>query len=184
MSITALTRNAVYGQNGMICSNSPLAAAAGLRVLQEGGNAFDAALAVAAVECVTLVPVCGLGGDSFILAYDAKSGRVTNINSSGIAASGAEAEYYRSQGLALMPIQGPHSISVPGEAAAWETVHRDFLHYALCRSAGARHWVRRARIPGIAAHRPVFRGECRVTGAFRRYRGHLPVEQWPSASGR
>ena len=126
MSITQLTRSAVYGQNGMISSNSPLAAAAGLRVLQEGGNAFDAALAVAAVECVTLVPVCGLGGDSFILAYDAKSGRVTNINSSGVAASGAEAEYYRSQGLALMPIQGPHSISVPGEAAAWETMQQRF----------------------------------------------------------
>ena len=126
MSITQLTRSAVYGQNGMVCSNSPLAAAAGLRVLQEGGNAFDAALAVAAVECVTLVPVCGLGGDSFILAYDAKSGQVTNINSSGVAASGAEAEYYRSQGLALMPIQGPHSISVPGEAAAWETMHLSF----------------------------------------------------------
>ena len=42
MSITQLTRSAVYGQNGMVCSNSPLAAAAGLRVLQEGGNAFDA----------------------------------------------------------------------------------------------------------------------------------------------
>ena len=126
MSITQLTRSAVYGQHGMVCSNSPLAAAAGLRVMQDGGNAFDAALAVAAVECVTLVPVCGLGGDSFILAYDARSGQVTNINSSGVAASGAEAEYYRSQGLALMPIQGPHSISVPGEAAAWETMHRSF----------------------------------------------------------
>ena len=126
MSITNLTRSAVYGQNGMICSNSPLAASAGLRVLQDGGTAFDAALAVAAVEAVTIVPSNGLGGDSFILAYEAATGKVTNINSSGAAASGAEAEYYRSQGLALMPIQGPHSVSVPGEAAAWEVMHRDF----------------------------------------------------------
>ena len=126
MSITNLTRSAVYGQNGMICSNSPLAASAGLRVLQEGGTAFDAALAVAAVEAVTIVPSNGLGGDSFILTYEAATGKVTNINSSGAAASGAEAEYYRSQGLALMPIQGPHSVSVPGEAAAWEVMHRDF----------------------------------------------------------
>ena len=126
MSITNLTRSAVYGQNGMICSNSPLAASAGLRVLQEGGTAFDAALAVAAVEAVTIVPANGLGGDSFILTYEAATGKVTNINSSGAAASGAEAEYYRSQGLALMPIQGPHSVSVPGEAAAWEVMHRDF----------------------------------------------------------
>ena len=126
MSITNLTRSAVYGQNGMISSNSPLAASAGLRVLQEGGTAFDAALAVAAVEAVTIVPACGLGGDSFILAYEAASGKVTNINSSGVAASGADAEYYRSQGLALMPGTGPHSVSVPGEAAAWETMHRNF----------------------------------------------------------
>ena len=126
MSITNLTRSAVYGQNGMISSNSPLAASAGLRVLQEGGTAFDVALAVAAVEAVTIVPACGLGGDSFILAYEAASRKVTNINSSGVAASGADAEYYRSQGLALMPGTGPHSVSVPGEAAAWETMHRNF----------------------------------------------------------
>ncbi len=120
MSITSLTRSAVYGQNGMVSSDSPLAASVGLRVLQDGGTAFDAALAVAAVECVTIVPMCGLGGDSFILAYDANSDTVTNINSSGAAAAGAKADYYRQQGLALMPIAGPHSVSVPGEAAAWE----------------------------------------------------------------
>ena len=120
MSITSLTRSAVYGQNGMVSSDSPLAASVGLRVLQDGGTAFDAALAVAAVECVTIVPMCGLGGDSFILAYDANSDTVTNINSSGAAAAGAEADYYRQRGLALMPIAGPHSVSVPGEAAAWE----------------------------------------------------------------
>ena len=126
MSITNLTRSPIYGQHGMVSSDSPLAAAAGLRVLQNGGNAFDAALAVAAVECVTIVPMCGLGGDSFILAYEASSGKVTNINSSGAAASGAEASYYRQQGLDLMPIAGPHSVSVPGEVAAWESLHRDF----------------------------------------------------------
>ena len=126
MSITNLTRSTVYGQNGVICSNSPLAASTGLRVLQEGGTAFDAALAVAAVEAVTIVPACGLGGDSFILTYEAATGKVTNINSSGVAASGADAAYYRSQGLALMPGTGPHSVSVPGEAAAWETMHQGF----------------------------------------------------------
>ena len=126
MSITNLTRSAVHGQNGIVSSDSPLAASVGLRVLQNGGTAFDAALAVAAVETVTIVPMCGLGGDSFILAYDASSRTVTNINSSGAAAAGAEAAYYRNQGLALMPIAGPHSVSVPGEAAAWEALHQRF----------------------------------------------------------
>jgi gamma-glutamyltranspeptidase/glutathione hydrolase len=110
----------------MVCTNSPLSAAAGLKVLQEGGNAFDAALAVAATETVTMVPMCGVGGDSFILLYEAENSHVTGISSSGVPGSGASAEYYRNQGLTKMPLEGPHSVGVPGEVAAWEEVHRRF----------------------------------------------------------
>jgi gamma-glutamyltranspeptidase/glutathione hydrolase len=126
MAKNGLSRSLVYGRRGMVCSNSPLAASAGIKVMQEGGNAFDAALAVAAVETVTIVPACGLGGDSFILVYEASSGKVTGINSSGVAASGASADYYRSLGHRTMPIGGPHSISVPGEVAAWEEFYHRF----------------------------------------------------------
>ena len=126
MSISGLSRQLVYGRRGIVCSNSPLAASAGIKVIQDGGNAFDAALAVAATEAVTLVPLCGLGGDSFILLYQATSGKVTGISSSGVAASGASADYYRSMGHRTMPLDGSHSISVPGEVAAWEEVHRGF----------------------------------------------------------
>jgi gamma-glutamyltranspeptidase/glutathione hydrolase len=126
MSATGLSRHLVYGLRGIVCSNSPIAASAGIKVMQEGGNAFDAALAVAAVEAVTIVPACGLGGDSFVLLYEAASGKVTGINSSGVATSGARADYYRSLGHQTMPIDGPHSISVPGEVAAWEEVYRRF----------------------------------------------------------
>lgn len=121
-----LSRHLVYGRRGMVCSNSPLAASAGITVLQEGGNAFDAALAVAAVETVTLVPMCGLGGDSFVLLYDAATGTMTGVNSSGVAAHGATADVYRSQGYRTMPLAGPHAVSVPGEVAAWEVMHRRF----------------------------------------------------------
>jgi gamma-glutamyltranspeptidase/glutathione hydrolase len=121
-----LSRHLVYGSRGMICSNSPLAASAGLKILHEGGNAFDAALAVAATEAVTLVPACGLGADAFILIHDAATGRITGINSSGGAATGATSDYYRAQGHRTMPLDGPHSISVPGAVAAWEVVHRQF----------------------------------------------------------
>jgi gamma-glutamyltranspeptidase/glutathione hydrolase len=121
-----LSRHLVYGYRGMVCSNSPLAASAGLHVLQEGGNAFDAALAVAAVEAVTLVPMCGLGGDSFVLLYDAATGTVTGVNSSGVAAAGATAEDYRARGYRSMPLTGPHAVAVPGEVAAWEVIHRQF----------------------------------------------------------
>ena len=83
MTMQRLSRRLVYGRRGMICSNSPLAASAGLKVLQEGGTAFDAALAVAAVETVTIVPGCGLGGDAFVLLYNASTGTITGVNSSG-----------------------------------------------------------------------------------------------------
>ena len=115
MLTTRLSRELVYSSRGIVCSNSPLAASAGIRVMQEGGNAFDAALAVAAAEAVTLVPFCGMGGDSFILLYQASSGKVTEINSSGVAATGATAEYYRSLGYQTMPLEGPQSISVPDD---------------------------------------------------------------------
>ena len=100
MTTHRLSRHLVYSRRGMVCSNSPLAASAGLKVLQEGGTAFDAALAVAAVETVTLVPMCGLGGDSFILLYDARHGTMTGINSSGVAATGATAAAYRATSTA------------------------------------------------------------------------------------
>ncbi len=126
MVTAGLSRSLVYGRRGIVCSNSPLAATAGIRVMQDGGNAFDAALAVAATEAVTLIPLCGMGGDSFVLLYEAATGQVTGVNSSGAAATGASADYYRSQGYRTMPLEGPHSISVPGEVAAWEEIHRRF----------------------------------------------------------
>lgn len=121
-----LSRQLVYSRRGMICSNSPLAASAGLKIFQEGGNAFDAALAVAAVETVTIVPACGLGGDSFMVLHDARTGKITGINSSGVAAAGATSAFYRAQGHRTMPLDGPHAVSVPGEVAAWELLHRQF----------------------------------------------------------
>ena len=108
MSAARLSRQVVYGRNGMVCTNSPLSAAAGLKVLQEGGNAFDAALAVAATETVTMVPMCGIGGDSFILLYEAANGQVTGMSSAGAPGSGTSADYYRKQGLTKMPLEGPH----------------------------------------------------------------------------
>lgn len=126
MTTARPSRQVVYGKNGMVCTNSPLSAAAGLKVLQEGGNAFDAALAVAATETVTIVPSCGIGGDSFILLYEAETNEVTGMSSAGVPGSGTSAEYYRKQGLTKMPLEGPHSVGVPGEVAAWEEVHRRF----------------------------------------------------------
>ena len=70
-------RNVAMGRSGMVATQHPLATAAGLWALERGGNAMDAALAAAGVCCVVLPASCGLGGDCFLLYYDAKTQTVT-----------------------------------------------------------------------------------------------------------
>lgn len=115
-----------YARRGMVASASPAAAAAGLRVLLDGGNAFDAAIATALVEGLTLPGACGLGGDMFAVLYDARERRVWAINGSGIAPWAASREYYISRGYAMMPLTGIHSVSVPGAPDAYWTLHQRF----------------------------------------------------------
>ena len=115
-----------YGSNGMVASRSKRAAAAGLHVLQRGGNAFDAAIAVAGVEWLTLPAMCGLGGDMFAVLYDARRDRLAAINGSGVAALRASRDYYVSQGLSTMPLDGWHAAAVPGAPHAYATLNREF----------------------------------------------------------
>ena len=90
MQISANPSSGVrYAKKGMVASSSTLAAAAGVSVLQRGGNAFDAAIAVAGVEWIDLAAQCGLGGDVFAVCYDAKEDRVVAINGSGESARAA-----------------------------------------------------------------------------------------------
>ena len=110
----------------MVASASPAAAAAGLRVLMDGGNAFDAALATAAVEGLTLPASCGLGGDMFAVLYDARTRQVWGINGSGITARAATRDYYASGGRDTMPLTGIHSVSVPGAPHAYWTLAQRF----------------------------------------------------------
>src|SRR3954469_7591232 len=110
----AQQRPEAFGTRGMVCSAHPVAAFIGLSVMQKGGNAFDAAIAVAAAEGVVLPMKCGLGGDAFVILHDAKKRETIAFNGSGVAASGATREYYASQGHKKMPFTGVHSVSVPG----------------------------------------------------------------------
>jgi gamma-glutamyltranspeptidase/glutathione hydrolase len=79
------TRSAVRAMNGMIATSQPLASAAGLRVLQQGGNAIDAAIAAAAVLCVVEPMMVSPGGDLFAMIWDAKRKELKGLNASGRA---------------------------------------------------------------------------------------------------
>jgi gamma-glutamyltranspeptidase/glutathione hydrolase len=114
------------GLNGMVSSAHPVAAAIGASVLQNGGNAVDAAIAVAAAEGVVLPASCGLGGDAFVLVWDPKRGQAVGFNGSGVAGTNATRERYVEAGLSKMPLNGIHSISVPGGVAVYEKVWQQF----------------------------------------------------------
>src|SRR5712691_6621380 len=122
----ARRRPLTLADHGMVATAHPLASAAGLEVLMRGGNAMDAAVAMAAVLNVTLPSSCGIGGDAFILHYDGKTGKVTGINGSGVAPYAATVEYYRGKGCQFLPEEGIHSVSVPGAVDAYVTALERF----------------------------------------------------------
>ncbi len=114
------SRSLVFGRHGMAASSQPLATAAGLEVLRRGGNAADAAVAVAAALNVTEPTSTGLGGDAFALFYDARSKKVTALNGSGRCPANLTIERIRAEGLGDgLPALHPYSITVPGACAAW-----------------------------------------------------------------
>ncbi len=115
-------RNVAMGRSGMVATAHPLATAAGLWALERGGNAMDAALAAAGVCCVVLPASCGLGGDCFLLHYDAKTQKVTAVNGSGGAPMAATPARYQEHGhISKMPLNGPLSVGIPGAVDAYFT---------------------------------------------------------------
>src|SRR5438552_2718425 len=88
------TRSVVLGRNGMIATSQPLASAAGLKVLQDGGNAVDAAIAAAAVLAVVEPSMTGIGGDLFAIVYDARTKTRRGLNASGRSANAATPEAF------------------------------------------------------------------------------------------
>jgi gamma-glutamyltranspeptidase/glutathione hydrolase len=108
----------------MIAAGHPLAAAAGLEVLAGGGNAIDAAVATAGVLGVAQPMMSGIGGDTFMLVYLKRDGRVWALNGSGPAPSGATLEYFTGRGYDTMPPRGMLSVSVPGAVSAMDEALR------------------------------------------------------------
>ena len=113
------TRSVVMARNGVIATSQPLASAAGLAVLQSGGNAIDAAVTAAAVLSVVEPTMNGVGGDLFALVYDPKTKTVRALNASGRAPAAATIEEFKRRNLDAMPYRGELSVSVPGVVDGW-----------------------------------------------------------------
>ena len=113
-------RSPVYTRGGMVATSQPLAVAAGLEILRQGGSAADAAIATAAALNVTEPTSTGLGGDCFALYYEAASGQVSALNGSGRAPAELTLERLQREGLDEgLPPYHPYTITVPGACAGW-----------------------------------------------------------------
>ena len=122
------TRSPVFARN-VVSASHPLAAQAGLRMIWQGGNAVDAALAAAAVLTLVEPVSCGLGGDAFALVW--AGGKLHGLNASGVAPALWNLDYFKrkygeTQGLAHHPKRGWDAVTVPGVVAGWEALHQRF----------------------------------------------------------
>ena len=119
-------RSMVISRGGMVAAESPLAAQAGVRMLERGGNAVDAAIATNAMMGVVEPMMNGIGGDLFAIVYDAKANKLYGLNASGWAPKGLTIEFLHKQGLREMPQRGVHTITVPGAVDGWQKLADKF----------------------------------------------------------
>ncbi|MCB1512696.1 MAG: gamma-glutamyltransferase, partial [Hyphomicrobiaceae bacterium] len=125
-------RAPVFTRNAMAATSHPLATETALRILRDGGNAVDAAIATAAVLCVVEHPMTGIGGDCFALV--AKPGqKPIALNASGRAPAALTAELLLERGIRRIEMQSPHAVTVPGAIDGWATLNRDHGTMSLAR---------------------------------------------------
>jgi len=125
------TRPMVMGTHAMVAAGHPLAAEIAVRVLHEGGNVVDAALAGSGVLQVVRPFASTIGGDLFALVHDGQTGAVVAINASGPAPRAATIDWFRAQGLRTIPATGQLSIEVPGLVGGWALLQERFASWPL-----------------------------------------------------
>ncbi len=119
-------RSVVMTDRGIVATSHYLASQAGAQVLAKGGSAMDAAIAANAVLGVTDPMSNGIGGDLFLIYWDAKAGKLYGLNSSGWAPRKLSVQFLATQGMTSMPAHGIHSVTVPGAVEGWSQAHRRF----------------------------------------------------------
>ncbi|HEY2393572.1 MAG TPA: gamma-glutamyltransferase [Candidatus Angelobacter sp.] len=132
MTYRASTQDRSYGRSvvmtdqGIVATSHYLASQAGAQVLAHGGSAMDAAITANAVLGVTEPMMNGMGGDLFLLYWDAKTGRLYGLNASGWAPRKLTIDFLAQHGITAMPHDGIQSVTVPGAVDGWSQAHKRF----------------------------------------------------------
>jgi gamma-glutamyltranspeptidase / glutathione hydrolase len=124
--VSMAARSTVYAPRGAIATSHPLASAAGLEVLQNGGNAIDAAVAAAAVLTVVEPHMVSIGGDMFAMVWSARDGRLYGLNGSGRSGSLMTRDALAQRGRTSVPSRGAEAITVPGALSGWVALLEKF----------------------------------------------------------
>src|SRR5205814_2738562 len=119
-------RSKVATKYGIVAASQPLAAQAGVQILERGGNAVDAAIATNAVMALVEPHYNGIGGDLLAIYYEARTGKLYGLNAAGWAPAGLTPEFLRSKGITRMPGSGIHTVTVPGAVAGWDALRARF----------------------------------------------------------
>ena len=119
-------RSMVITDRGIVATSHYLASQAGAQILARGGSAIDAAIAANAVLGVTEPMMNGVGGDLFLIYWDAKSGKLYGLNASGWAPKKLTIDFLAQHGITSMPREGIHSVTVPGAVDGWSQAHHRF----------------------------------------------------------
>src|SRR6478736_6088293 len=119
-------RSKIATRYGIVAASQPLAARAGVQVLERGGNAIDAAIAANAVMGLVEPEMNGIGGDLFAIVYQASTKKLFGLNAGGWAPTGLTPALLRSKGLTAMPNTGIYAVTVPGAVAGWDALRMRF----------------------------------------------------------
>src|SRR5438067_1214343 len=120
------SRSVVIAKHGIVATSHPLASQAGLDILKAGGNAVDAAIAANAMLGVVEPMSNGIGGDLFIIYWDAKTQKLYGLNASGRSPYKLNRAVFKGKALTQIPTDGILSWSVPGCVSGWETLRARF----------------------------------------------------------
>src|ERR1700681_2714485 len=126
---------ALHGQHWMAVTGKPLAATAGARIFEQGGNAVDAACAMIAATS-TMWDTLSWGGETQALIYNPHTGKVVGINALGVAPTGATPEYFKSKGMPYPPEFGPLAAVTPGTPGGIMTMLAEYGSMSLAEVLG------------------------------------------------